>query len=135
MHRLSIVQALDLWSELEDARNGKAGYGGDVAEVYVYRFAPWSPSTIAFLSGPSSPVGFLSTEARDVLLDANESFRNLCLHYAKERNAIVEIQGFRRTEESDGFVPIDEVVRFPHMMQEGHRHHVRVRPNQEKRQP
>lgn len=36
-------ELLALWSELDDALNGQNGYGGDVAELYAYRFDVYSP--------------------------------------------------------------------------------------------
>ena len=41
---LSIDQILELWVELEDARIGANGYGGDTAEIYAYRLLPCSPT-------------------------------------------------------------------------------------------
>lgn len=43
MHRLSLVQALSLWSDLDDAYYGKSGFGGEVAEIYAYRLMPYAP--------------------------------------------------------------------------------------------
>lgn len=43
MTSMSIEQALGVWSQLEEAREGKSSYGGDVAEIYAYRMNPHSP--------------------------------------------------------------------------------------------
>ena len=40
---LPIEQTLILWRELEEARDGKNGYGGTVAEIYAYRLLPSGP--------------------------------------------------------------------------------------------
>ena len=44
MHRLSIVQLLSIWSDLEAAYHRHNGFGTDTAEIYLYRLMPWSPS-------------------------------------------------------------------------------------------
>ena len=38
MKNLSPVQACLIWSDLEQAYYGDAAYGGDVAEIYAYKF-------------------------------------------------------------------------------------------------
>jgi len=40
---MSMVQALSVWMELEDALHGENGYGGDTAEIYIYRFMAYRP--------------------------------------------------------------------------------------------
>ena len=40
---LTMRQALEIWSELEQAYFGKNGYGGDTAEIYAYRVQTRSP--------------------------------------------------------------------------------------------
>ena len=37
MNHLSMVQALDIWSDLESAYYGQNKYGGNVAEIYMFR--------------------------------------------------------------------------------------------------
>lgn len=44
MFSMSVPQALSIWSELEDALRGEHGFGGHVAEIYVYRASMASPS-------------------------------------------------------------------------------------------
>ncbi len=34
---------LDVWRDLEDARLGESGFGGDTAEIYAYRLLPFGP--------------------------------------------------------------------------------------------
>lgn len=36
--RVSVMDLLSLWSELEQALHGTNGFGGDTAEIYFYRF-------------------------------------------------------------------------------------------------
>lgn len=40
LHDLTTQEVADLWSELEDARRARNGFGGDVAEIYAYRLLP-----------------------------------------------------------------------------------------------
>jgi len=41
---VSIRQFASVWSELEAARFGKNGFGGDTAEIYIYRVMPRCPA-------------------------------------------------------------------------------------------
>lgn len=41
---ISMNQAINLWDELHSALQGKNGYGGDTAEVYLYSMMEHSPS-------------------------------------------------------------------------------------------
>lgn len=43
MHNVSMIQALSVWSELEQAYYGDNGFGGDTAEIYAYRLARQTP--------------------------------------------------------------------------------------------
>lgn len=38
MINVPLTEILDIWSELNDCYHGKNGYGGDVCEIYAYRF-------------------------------------------------------------------------------------------------
>lgn len=44
MHNLSLTQALGLWEELVEAYHGKNGFGGDTAEIYMYRLMRRDPT-------------------------------------------------------------------------------------------
>jgi len=46
MTSMSIEQALGVWSQLEEAREGKASYGSDVAEIYAFRLNPHCPKML-----------------------------------------------------------------------------------------
>lgn len=43
MHRLSMVQLLSIWSDLEAAYYLQNGFGTDTAEIYMYRLMPACP--------------------------------------------------------------------------------------------
>lgn len=44
MHRLSMVQLLSIWSDLEAAYYLRNGFGTDTAEIYMYRLMPRCPT-------------------------------------------------------------------------------------------
>ena len=108
MHRLSIDQVLSLWRYLEDAYHGEGSVGGDVAEIAVYRFMPCNPNAALYLSGKTG--GFIESEGRAVVQQANESFFHLLMHFSQERDATVEVQvwdgaSWRFTKIGDGSRP------------------------------
>jgi hypothetical protein len=128
MHRLSLVQALSLWSDLDDAYYGKSCFGGEVAEIYVHRLMPHSPIAEEFMnSGPRSKGGIIEQEGMRAMREASDTFRNLLAHYAKKRHAIVEIEDrvndvWEFVDASAYFKSCTETDRY-----QSHRFHVRVR--------
>jgi hypothetical protein len=128
MHRLSLVQALSLWSDLDDAYYGKSCFGSEVAEIYVHRLMPHSPIAEEFMnSGPRSKGGIIEQEGMRAMREASDTFRNLLAHYAKERHAIVEIEdrvndAWEFVDASAYFKSCTETDRY-----QSHRFHVRVR--------
>ena len=40
---VSVIELLKLWGELIEAYHGVNGFGGNVAEIYAYRFQRYSP--------------------------------------------------------------------------------------------
>lgn len=124
MHRLSIVQALSLWKSLEDALAGKANYGGKVAEIYVYRCMVRSPMAEKYLdSNSKTGSGMGRSEAIKYIREANESFHNLLVHFAEERDARIEIEVYE-----GGSWVFKELGAWFKAWEEGHRWHVRVLP-------
>lgn len=77
MKNLSMAQALSIWSELEDARHGTHGFGGDTAEIYLYR-----------LNGGRH----LHLDASDIEA-SNVSLYNLLDHFSTERGVRIEVDG------------------------------------------
>lgn len=59
---LSMLEALRLWSDLEQALHGTNGYGGNVAEIYAYRFGGFPPGYDKITSSKSE------TDARSGLV-------------------------------------------------------------------
>ena len=95
MHRLSIAQALSIWSDLEQAYHGTHGYGGDVAEIYLSRLMPRSPmAEPVLLSGrwKDFAPGLMADLAREVMEDSNESLHRLLCHFQSERDCLVLIE-------------------------------------------
>jgi hypothetical protein len=125
MHRLSVVQALALWSLLDDAYYGHSHFGGDVAEIYVYTLMAHS-TLVSECMRRSDPIPYLRKLAEEDVHEANETFLHLLAHFSKERNAIVEIK--RWDGESAQF---SEIGPWVATLGESHRFHVRVRPREE----
>jgi len=100
MHNLSMVQALSLWSDLEAAYYGKNGFGGDTAQIYVYRAMQHEPF-VARLAELGRSV-HVHTDA-DIPLDvrlareaydtAHESLHALFVHFATTHRARIEVEG------------------------------------------
>lgn len=95
MHNLSMVQALSLWSELEAAFFEENRFGGDTAEIYIYRAMAHSPSISRVdvdraMSDTSSLIG---ENIREVYDAANVALHDLFVHFAKTRSARIEIEG------------------------------------------
>lgn len=119
---MSMVQALSLWTDLEDALRGTHGFGGNVAEIYVYRFMPDQPLVARYMSEPRHRWPDFANES---VQRANESFYNLLIHFAAERDAIVQVK-----KDVGGqwmFVPVGEWLKT---CGESHRFHVEVTPRE-----
>jgi hypothetical protein len=93
MHNISIVQALSLWTDLELALAGKNTYGGDTAEIYMYRLSERNPILAAYLRQPT-PTGGITEEVALSLIDAsNTSLYNLLTHFSTTRHAAITVEG------------------------------------------
>jgi hypothetical protein len=110
MHRLSLSTALSIWSELDDAYYGKNGFGGHVAEIYVYKFLEPGPHD-------SMPERF----QKEAIREANEVFYNLLAHYAKTRDASLQIQIGNRDQ-------VRKLGPWLRKWPQNHRYHVVVLP-------
>ncbi len=90
--KLSMSQALGVWSDLCDAYHGK-GWGGDTAEIYMYRFMSDSP-TVNISREPGKPLSGMAAEAHGQrVADANEALWALLAHFAEERDCRLEVEG------------------------------------------
>lgn len=90
LHAISMVQALDVWSDLEAAYYGKNGFGGDTAEIYLYRF----------LTGASRPLEDVNASnlqgelARETYTIANQAMCALFTHFAETHHEVrIEVDG------------------------------------------
>jgi len=121
MHGYSLKQALSVWSDLEAALRGEHGYGGHVAEIYVYRLMPRSPAVDRWESGDR---GSTWTEAAmEAFARANEDLRDLCVHFEETRGAEISVECA-----AEGEAHMHRVGQWLKTHGEGHRWHVRVEP-------
>ncbi len=72
---ISTIQALDIWTSLEEARSNEHSFGGDVAEIYVYRALPNVPA--------------ISQRSHEVFSQAFQAFRALFLEFQQRRDVLV----------------------------------------------
>lgn len=120
MHRLSMIQALDVWQSLEDAYRRDASHG-DTAEIYLYRLMPYSP-TVAANIGRETDSYMAKNAVAEAIQQANESLLSLLVHFAQKRDAIIEVD---RVEH--GKLVFVEIGDWLKSCGNGHRCNVRVR--------
>ena len=89
LYTMSILQVLDVWVELEEALEGTANYGGDTAEIYLYRLmGPGRANDVRSLESP-----IFHEEAERNFDNANVAMHDLFLIFADKRKAKIEIEG------------------------------------------
>lgn len=76
--RISIEQAVKIWHQLEDALHGVSNYGGDTAEIYLYRFMPYSPVYAAKASSFEPQNRKLEEQAAKSCLELFKLFEEVC---------------------------------------------------------
>lgn len=81
MLNLSINEMLSLWSDLTDAMYGANSFGGNVAELYLYRF------------GYSLAVARPESFKLEAIREANESLYALLAHFAEQREVTIKVDG------------------------------------------
>lgn len=87
MHNLSMTQALNIWGELLDALRECNGFGGNEAEIYVYRLQSRCP-----MSELGS--GEMWAKAKlEQAVTANRSLHALIEHFISVYEATVTIEG------------------------------------------
>jgi hypothetical protein len=101
---VSTSQALDLWSELHQAHAGDNRYGGDVAEIYLFRLLPASPLNDD-RTNPATVAAYRT---------ANHALHGLCRLFEERMHAVVTFE--------DG-TDIDPLLADPPA---NHRIHLRV---------
>lgn len=123
MHNISMTEALSIWSDLEQAYFKKNGYGGDTAEIYMYRFG-YYPIVSAYLRHPHAPDDAPSPWIMEDIKKMNTSLFALLSHFAEHRDAEIEV------DDENQMRPLGEWVKESNNT---HRVHVRVTPK--KRDP
>ncbi len=83
---ISIEQALDVYDELVEAKNGTNGFGGNVAEIYVFRLMPYSPLYSMHIEGNSFDEDNRMTEKKSA-----EDFHTLCLLFSKKHEVALRV--------------------------------------------
>lgn len=93
MHNMSVVQVLSVWMELEDALHGESGYGGDTAEIYIHRFMPYRPGAGSMPPEEAMRAPITGPDVAAAYDRANVSLHSILVHFAKERDAQIEVDG------------------------------------------
>ena len=121
MKNLSSVQACLIWSDLEQAYYGDAAYGGDVAEIYAYKFMQFHPLYHANVVKPES--GLYKEAEQSAVRQAADSLYEILVLFTEKREVIVEIHvGYYG--DPKGWQKVDEWLRDYWF---NHRIHVRIR--------
>jgi hypothetical protein len=91
MHTISLERALDIWSELETAYHNTNGYGGNEAEIYIYKVMPSTPMAdkISCIDDP----GICGDMVREAYNKANKALFSILNHFSEKRNAIITVEG------------------------------------------
>ena len=110
MLSLSIEQAVEIWSELEQAYFKANKYGSDTAEIYAYRLLPHSPADHVRASIPS-----FAKERLERATAAAESLHALLKKFSEHRESDISVDG-------EDFDPRRKLVPFDHRV------HVTVYP-------
>jgi hypothetical protein len=105
---LSLSTILSIWTDLEEARAGQHGYGGDTAEIYVYRLLVHRPAGVEH-------------ELSDYQIARRALYQ--LLEMFKEVHDVAIWLGCTRSD--------DGVLLGPGMLEvdQRHRWHVRIRPH------
>jgi hypothetical protein len=115
MYRLSMQQALSIWSDLEAAYYRRNGFGGDTAEIYMYRLMPRCPGGEESLAGRKCDL--FDDMAKELISNANKALYSLLKHFAEVRNVNIEVYDN----------PLGPWLKHADY---SHRVHVKVTPNQ-----
>jgi hypothetical protein len=91
MLSISPNQIMHLWEELIDASHGCNGYGGDTAEVYVYRFMQHSPSVVLDRIRHGQGDKDVSDGYREDYLEAASALHALCRLFEERRGVTIEM--------------------------------------------
>ena len=128
MNRMSIPQALDIWHDLELARRGEHGFGGNTAEIYAYRISAENP----LLSGESiykalnNPDSWLHADAVEQGQQTKRDLCAICSYFEKRTESSVRV-----VFSNDQTITLAEWLASDALLI--HRVHIRVEPLQRKK--
>ena len=119
---VSLFQALDVWDELVMAYHENNGYGGDTAEIYIYRLMEHHPA-IALANKDGAP-DFAVETATESYQKATAALHELMCLFMKSWNCAISIMETREKgyEVSVGHEFRELMVKDPIT----HRVHIRV---------
>lgn len=80
-------QFANVWMQLEDAYRAEHGYGGNIAEVYLYLMQPFSPGIDKLPVGVPKPGSIFYSEYLDREEEAVKTLYEICRMFAKKREA------------------------------------------------
>lgn len=87
---ISIEQAIDVYDDLFQAMNGTHGFGGNEAEIYVFRLLPSNPG---YERGVESPLFGIDNKLSEK--KAAEEFHTLCHIFATKHNSDIKINNLQ----------------------------------------
>lgn len=95
---ISMTQALDVWSDLMAALYGENKYGGDIAEIYLYRLMTFSPTLASsfeqgVIERDMNNGGIRGEWLCEIVDNANTALHDLLVHFAKQHEAAIEVSG------------------------------------------
>lgn len=91
MINVTLSQALDLWTQLEEARHGASAFGGHTCEIYLYTLMRFSPSLMR--EHDTSKPGYVGENIREAYEEANTTLHDLLALFAKKNNVRVRVDG------------------------------------------
>ena len=83
-------QALGVWSELEQAYYNDSSWGGDTAEIYIYRLMPYRPGCYKTVEDAlNSPI--LGEDIKEEYRQANRDLHDLLVFFAQQRDVTITV--------------------------------------------
>lgn len=93
MLNITLMQALSLWSALEEARHGTSSFGGDTCEIYMYTVMPFTPALGQKNSTSIESPGFVGDSLREAYDQANTTLFEMLDLFAKTHRVKIEVDG------------------------------------------
>lgn len=92
MHNASIDQIVGIWSELEECYYDDNGYGGDTAEIYLYRVQHSFPSYVHSGGNYNNPL--LGEDFRKFDIDAIKTLFSIFKQFEEKKEVTIEVEEF-----------------------------------------